>query len=491
MKSEAKLRGFSELIADGWSNVLSGIGGSKDKSGPWKNRFNVSPLILKQELAALYESEGMISRIIDIVAEDMTRAGWTIDGDGDNLLSKKCENLHLASKLTQALKWMRCFGGGLIVLDIADNQTWDQPYNWQKGKFPVRALRTYSSARTVVTAEDYNSDPGSNWFEELEYFTIKRLYGPTFRVHSSRCVVLKGRPVPDAMEVQSYPVETRYWGLSIIQTLFQSSAAFGAFVAGIGHLGQEMTIGKYTISNLEELVADNDWKSLRARMRIIDESKSLVNAVLLGPNEKYERDSLSFAGVPEILDRLMQLVSAYSDGIPVSRLFGRSSAGLNSNGDGDGRDYYNMIENKQGAYLKGPLLQLLQAINVGEGYPVPQDELTVTFKPVWSPSQQEQVKMRLDVSTTDLNYIQMGVLQPDQIFQTRFKNGYSTEYQIEGDFTGPPEEDPEVTEALNKTGSKGPDLTGSQGGNTGNEPQNGKGGNEPGGPLTQPEKGGG
>lgn len=461
--TEAKLRGFTELVMDGWSNVLSGVGGNKDKTSPWKNKFSSSPIIQKQELANLYESEGMIARIIDTVAEDMTRAGWTIDGDGKNVLAKKCENIGLNTKVTQALKWMRCFGGALIVLDIADGQSWETPFNWQKTKAPIRALRVYSSARTIITPEDYNSDPGSVWFEELEYFTVRRLYGATFKVHASRCIVFKGKPVPDIADNQSYSVEARYWGLSIVQTMFQSAAAFGAFVAGLGQMGQEVSIGKYTISNLEELVAENDWKSIRQRIRIIDESKSIINAVLLGPNEKYERDTLSFAGVPEVLDRLMQLVSAYSDGIPVSRLFGRSAAGLNSNGDGDGRDYYNMIENKQGAYLKAPLLQLLQAINAGEGYPVPSDELALTFKPVWAPSQQEQVKMRLDVSNTDKNYIDTGVLLPEQVFQTRFKNGYSTEYQIESDFTGAPEPDEEFDLPTD------PNPEDKQGGNTGNE----------------------
>lgn len=475
----AELRGVAELIRDGWANVLSGIGSLRDKTNPWANQYKAGPLLLAPELASIYESDGLLVRVVDIIAEDMIRAGWTIAGDEKNELGMICKQLHLAPKLVQALKWMRLFGGALIVLDINDGKTWDQPYDWTKSRYPVRALRVYSAARTVIMPTDYNADPGSNWFEELEYFTVRRVYGQTFRVHASRCVVLKGRPVPDCLENHTYTASMRYWGMSVIQTMFQNTAAFSAFVAGIGHLGQEITIGKYTISNLEELVAAGNWKALRTRIRIIDESKSVINAVLLGPNEKYERDSLSFAGVGEVFDRYLQLVSAYSDGIPISRLFGKTAGGLASNGDGDGRDYYNMIENKQPAYLEGPLLQILQAINAGADSVVNPSDLAVTFNPTWTPSQSETTKMRLDVANTDKVYMDSGVLSPEQVFNTRFKNGYSTEYQIEGDFE-PPEYDAPLPDSPTQ------ELEGQQGGKPGNEPPGGPG--EPGGGK-QPEQG--
>lgn len=442
----AKLRDAWELVKDGWSNVLSGIGGGSDKAAGL--HYRPSQLIPRFELAAMYESEGLIGRIVDIVAEDMVRAGFNITGDEDGKLMKKLKDLHLTAKIATALKWMRLFGGALIVLDIKDGLPWDQPYDWTKGKpSQVRGIRVYSAARTIIASSDFVTDTTSSWFEDVERFTIKRLYGPTFQVHASRCIVLKGKPLPDTNELTGYDLDTRYWGLSVVQSLFQTTSSFGAFVEAIGHLGQEMVIGKYTISNLEDLVAENDWKSIRQRIRIIDESKSIIHAVLLGPTEKYERDSLTFTGVPEVLDRLMMLVSAYSDGIPVSRLFGRSSAGLNSNGDGDGRDYYDMIGSKQTAYLEQPLLQLIQMVNAGEGGIVNGDELGITFKPVWVPSQSDLITMRKTVADTDKIYNDMGTLDNEQIFNTRFKNGYSTEYQIEGDYEEP-EEDPDMVAQL-------------------------------------------
>ncbi len=444
---QAKLRDLSELVKDGWANILSGMGGMGDKGR--MTHYQASDLIPRQELAAMYESDGLTTRIVDIVAEDMVRAGWTINGDEDGDLAKKCKDLHLSQKLTQALKWVRLFGGSLIVLDIQDGLPWDQPYDWKKGRAaPVRALKVYSAARVIVAQSDYSSDTASTWFEEVERFTIKRLYGPTFQVHASRCIVLKGRPIPDTNELAGYDLDHRYWGSSVLQSIQDATKNFGSFISAIGHLGQEMTIGKYTISNLEDLVAMNDWKSIRNRMRIIDESKSSIRAVLLGPTEKYERDSLTFTGIPDVLDRLMCVVSAYSDGIPVSRLFGKSASGLNANGDGDARDYYDMVGSKQTSYLEAPLLQLLQCINSGEGGIVDVDELGVTFRPIWTPSQSELVTMRKTVAETDKLYLDMSVLEAEQVFNTRFKNGYTVEYNLDGDYVEP-EPDPLEVAAQN------------------------------------------
>lgn len=435
---QAKLRDIADLVKDGWANILTGLNGPGDKGKA--GHFLSSRLITRPELAAMYESNGLTTRIVDIVAEDMVRAGWTIGGDEEGDLAKISKDLKLAQQLTLALKWVRLFGGALVVLDIQDGKPWDQPVD-PKAKYPVRAIKVYSAARTIISSSDFSQDTASSWFEEVERFTIKRLYGPTFQVHASRCIVLKGRAIPDTNDLGGYDIDTRYWGQSVMQPLYEATRDLGQFLAGIGHLGTEMTIGKYTISNLEDLVAMNDWKSIRNRIKIIDESKSVIRAVLLGPTEKYERDSLTFTGIPDILDRLMMIVSAYSDGIPVSRLFGRSASGLNSNGEGDSQNYYDTIGAKQSAHLEGPLLSILQRINAGAGSPVKEEDLTVTFLPVWTPSQQELVTMRKTVADTDKVYVDMGILNEEQVFNTRFKGGYTLEYSIEGDWEEPEEDE--------------------------------------------------
>lgn len=428
---------------DGWGNIISGLAGRGDKLT--KSTFKSTRILHRTEIAEILAGDGVGARIVKCVPNDMTRNGWTFTGDEDGKLYKALKDLKATSQLTRAMVWARAFGGALVMMDIADGKPIDQPYD-PKSKAPVRGLKVFSSARTIITSTDFSTDPQSPYFEDLERFTIQRLYAEPFQVHASRCLVFKGEPLPDIPEQLGFDLETRYWGMSVLQQAVLYLAAFGTFYGSLGHLGQEMTIGKYTISNLDNLVAANDWKSIKNRLRIIDEQKSVIHAVLLGKEEKYERDSLTFTGVPEVLDRMMVVISA-ATGIPVTKFWGRSSAGMNATGEGDSRDYYDMIRADQSNYLEPPLLKLAQTVNLGIGSPVSPEELTVEFDPVWSPTASEQATIQKTVMETDKGYVDAGILDAEQVFNNRFKNGYTPMYQIEGDFVES-EDDPEMIAQL-------------------------------------------
>lgn len=429
---------------DGWGNIISGLAGRGDKLT--KSTFKSTRILHRTEIAEIMSGDGIGARIVKCVPNDMTRNGWTFTGDEDGKLYKALKDLKATSQLTRAMVWARAFGGALVMMDIADGKPIDQPYD-PKSKAPVRGLKVFSSARTIITSTDFSTDPQSPYFEDLERFTIQRLYAEPFQVHASRCLVFKGEPLPDIPEQLGFDLETRYWGLSVLQQVALYLAAFGTFYGSLGHLGQEMTIGKYTISNLDNLVAANDWKSIKNRLRIIDEQKSVIHAVLLGKEEKYERDSLTFTGIPEVLDRMMVAISA-ATGIPVTKFWGRSSAGMNATGEGDSRDYYDMIRADQGNYLEPPLLKLAQTVNLGIGSPANPDELAVEFDPVWSPTAAEQATIQKTVMDTDVGYVNAGILDPEQVFNNRFKNGYTPLYQIDGDFIESDDTDPEMIAQL-------------------------------------------
>lgn len=433
---------------DAWGNVLSGLSGRSDKST--KNVFGPSRLLHEDELGWIYASNGIGTKIIDLLPDDMTRAGWTFTGDEDGKIGKALKDIGTAKHLNRAMKWARLFGGALVILDIADGQPYELPYNWEKGKAPIRGMRVFSSARTEMTTFDFSADPQSRWFEDLEVHTVKRLYGAPFRVHASRCLVFRNwHPVPDTQNQSGYELRTRYWGLSAMQAIFESISTFGTFYQGIGHLGHELTIGKYTISNLDQMVAENDIKSLKNRMRIIEEQKSILHAVLLGKEERYDRDSLTFAGVPEVMDKLMTVTASVA-GYPVTKLWGTSAKGLSATGEGDSRDYYNHVEAEQVNILEAPLTRLAQMMNLNLGTPVKQDELGVKFNPVWTPSAEALVAMQKTVADTDKVYLDAGILHEEQVFNNRFKNGWTSGYSIEGEYVEPeePEIDPEMQAQL-------------------------------------------
>jgi len=67
---------------------------------------------------------------------------------------------------------------------------------------------------------------------------------------------------------------------------------------------------------------------------------------MLDALEEYASKSASFGGLPDILDRFMQLASA-AVGIPMTLYFMISPGGLNATGASDTRAYYDKVKVEQ------------------------------------------------------------------------------------------------------------------------------------------------
>lgn len=420
--------------ADGWTSVFSKLGmRGVDKS------VSVSPavvtLLSDRELAMIYAGDGLGAKIADVVADDAMRNGFKILGDDeDESLLKLTEEVGLDEAVLLGHKYTRAFGGALLVA-MYDNDS--NPL--EKPPSPgatVTGFKVYSSARVQITQTDIVTDTRSPYFDDIEVFSVQRRGGGPIQYHASRCYAMKGIHVPDAVELE-YTSAQLYWGMPVIQRAYQALSNFGAFFQAIGHLGQEMVIGKYRIANLEKLLLANDAKAIETRMEIINTSKSVLRAVLLGKDEEYTRDSLSFTGVPEVFDRLCAVLSG-SVSIPVTKLVGRSAAGMNATGEGDSRDYYDLVKASQRHDLRGPLQWGAEQID--RVTKITKDH-SIEFHPVWTPSQKEELEMRERQQKIDAGYIADAVYTSDEVRSNRFVGGYSFDTRLEEDTAPPSPED--------------------------------------------------
>lgn len=426
-------RGDRAVRTDGWESVLSGFGiKGRDKSV--SVNFGEVELLSDRTLRNMYLGDGTAARIVNCVAEDMVRNSWRIQGDDANeTLYKLGETVGITAAVTDAIRWQRLYRGALIV-KIFDGERGAVDRPARKG-LRLAKLRVYPASSVDLARSTWVDD-------EVEVFHIKKNFGGELRVHASRCEIFKSIPIPPD-EHDTIQLTYRYWGVSELQAPYQALRNFAAFVHGIGICGQEMAISKYRLSNLQQILATKDMAALYTRMAAIEASKSQVNAVLLGKDEEWERDQLSFVGLPETFDRLAMLISGAS-GVPITKLFGRSAAGLNSTGEGDSRDYYDKLNSQQAIFL-GPLLSRLYGA-LGSNV----QDLEMFFHPVWTPSQEELIKMRKTQAETDAIYMQGSsskadplkpgstdkdgepVLTVQEVRESRFRGGYSFETVIEG-----------------------------------------------------------
>ncbi len=413
---------------DAWKNILAGIGSHKDKSSLPVDSVPGFPRMVDVQLEALYYTDGRIKNAVNIVAEKMMQNGFEVEGD-DGSLFKAFGKLNGPAAFTEALKWTRIFGGAIIVLDVSGAGEWDTPWDPSKGG-KIRELRVYPRTRVELGMMETVKMPESLYFEKYERYILRSASGTTFTVHASRCLIFKSTTKVDAAFPGWLDYE-RFWGLSSIYEGLEDAHHFGTTVQGISHLVKECSIVKYKMSNLEQLVAENDYKSIETRMEAIDEQKSIINGVMLGEGEDCTRENFSFAGLPEIWDRqAMSVAGSYR--IPVTLLFGRSAAGMNATGQGDDDNFNSYIAGLQQTQALPPLLQLMGILNAGlKAVYVSDGSLTINFNPLSKRDQKADAETREIQSRTDKNYMEAGVLSQEEVRKNRFVGGYALDTSVD------------------------------------------------------------
>ena len=423
------MKNLSSLFRlDAWKNVLAGIGSRKDKSTLPVDSVPGFPRLVDVQLEALYYTDGRIKNAVNIIAEKMMQNGFEVEGD-DGSLFKAFGNLNGPAAFTEALKWTRVFGGAIIVLDVAGAGEWDTPWDPSKGG-KIRELRVYPRTRVELGMMETVKMPESLYFEKYERYILQSASGTFFTVHASRCIIFKSVTKVDAAFPGWLDYE-RFWGLSAIYEGLEDAHHFGTTVQGISHLVKECSIVKYKMSNLEQLVAENNYKAIETRMEAIDEQKSIINGVMLGEGEDCTRENFSFAGLPEIWDRqAMSVAGSYR--IPVTLLFGRSAAGMNATGQGDDDNFNSYIAGLQQIQVLPPLLKLMGILNAGlKAVDVSDGSLTINFNPLSKRDQKADAETREIQSRTDKNYMDAGVLSQEEVRKNRFVGGYALDTSVE------------------------------------------------------------
>ena len=158
-----------------------------------------------------------------------------------------------------------------------------------------------------------------------------------------------------------------------------------------------------TIANLVDLVAAGGAETLRSRIQLMDLARSVCRAILVdAEKESFERVATSFAGLPEVMDKLMMRMSAAAEQ-PVTLLYGRSPAGMNATGESDIRGWYDNVAEGQTDELKPRLERLLTLMFLAKDSPtrgVVPSQWCIEFNPLWLPTDKEEADTKKVIADT-------------------------------------------------------------------------------------------
>lgn len=453
MKKQALIR------TDSWSNLVVGLGGVADKSK--YTEIGELNFLDDASITVMYANDGLSARIVNVIADDMTRE-W-IDLEEHEDVQEALESINAEEKFNEALRWQRLYGGALMIIGAMDGRKLDRPLDIAKIK-AIEYLKVVDRTDICISECKFYTDPNKPKFGQVEVYKINTYvngqYIPMF-VHESRCIAFHNEPMPSRMR-EYVDNNHRHWGMSSLQTIYETLRDLGGINQSIVSVLYEFVVGKYKIAHLAEMMSmPGGEAAVVKRIEIMNYAKSVLNSVMLdAEGEDYTRDYASLAGLPEIIDRFMLSLSG-ATGIPVTRLYGRSPAGLNATGENDLRNYYDLVEANQRNRLKNPIQRLLELVCAWKKIKtVPK----VVFNSLYQMTEQEFVDVEAKKATTkqteantQMTYVNMGALDPDEVrHETLGKSGSVIPEEPEDpddegfDYGGDPRKQPKKKEGKEK-----------------------------------------
>jgi phage-related protein (TIGR01555 family) len=421
------------IRADGLQNVFTGMGTSRDKT----TRTTVKPVSFMghEDLEGLY-AHWLMRRIVDLVADECTREGFEIlfGGEGVNAetlsgVEQAIEDLEILSFFNEAAKTSRLYGGSALLLYIDDGRPSDMPVD----KNNIRAVEGMDcldrhQIAPIISEESLYDYSKATYYQIISGDLIQQ---PNLRaIHKDRILRFDGIWLPYRTRQKNYG-----WGMSVLQSVYDSFKHYYSGTASIATLLTEFDIFVHKVRGLASMLAAGKEGQVRDRLQLNDMSKSIYRGYAIdAEKEELAFVSRQFGGVSEILEKLRIDVIAAA-GIPHTLLFGQSPSGLGATGRSEERDFAKTCHHYQETNFRKPLTKLMEYIMLSKTGPtggkVP-DNWRVSFKPLFEMNERELADVRARVAAVDARYIQVGVLTPQEVADSRFgKSEYSIETTID------------------------------------------------------------
>ena len=399
--SDSLPRFANHVQSSGYVNRASGLGTSRDKGA--QGAFSHGTLDVYQ-IDAAYRSSWLARKGVDTPALDMLRQGWScgLGSEDETRLMKEWKRLDGDRHNRQALIWSRLHGGAAIYIGTED-QDLSQPINPETlGAGGVTYLT--SIPRHYIHAVHIETDPISPAFGTPRHYQIASSSTSGQAIHHSRIIRYVGLDRPGFIGTL-----TEFWGDSVLEPVFQTLLDFAAGQRSIANILQEASLDVWSMQGFMQGLAANAAyeEALKDRVRIAMEMKSLLNALILDSEDNYDKKPANFAGLDKIGMMHLKLVAA-SFGMPITKFLGHAPQGLNATGEGDERNYYDMISSLQENTLRPALEKLYGVIKPSAGLAYDKGELS--FNPLRQMSEKDLADIsKIKAETLDIQ-IRSGVM---------------------------------------------------------------------------------
>lgn len=483
-----------ETRFDGWLSLLTGLGtAARDR----RESVSFCPdYISWGQAEKLWEGDDLAARIIETLPDEMIREGFDLqitDNDADDgqgpdadytgedppdkpiLVKMKAvarkpgadlkkevehqwEELGLLDALHKALTFEGAYGGAAILIGANDGSpSLETPLVPER----VRGVNflTVMEPREIQPVLWYGDPRAPKYNRPAVYQltpsspgnTIDRANAQaTIRIHESRLIVFDGIRVTNRLHARNGG-----WGDSIMTRVYRVLRDFNLSWAAAGSLVVDFAQAVYKMKGLNDLLGDDPKDLFKTRMLGMNMARSVANVTMVDSEDEFTRIITPTQGLPDLLDRFTQRL-AMAAGLPLPLLAGESPGGLNASGaSGDQlRMFYDRAKSKQKRRLVPAIRRVTALIMMALGGEPAQ--WTIEPRPLWQPTQKEQIETRKIQSDIDIAMLDRSVVSAQEVREARY-GGKAYSYEtplIENEDDAPMPTDDEIAEYAAQAGAK-------------------------------------
>lgn len=403
--------------------------------------YGFNPVTLVRTLLEwIHRGSWLGGAAVDIVADDMTRAGieyhTSLDPDDvENMLAAE-SRLNLWGSLNSAFKWSRLYGGSLVVM-LIDGQNPATPLRLETiGKDQLKGFLVLDRWMVEPSMEKLIATYGPSMGLPVEYRVNTYAPGLALKtIHYSRLMRIEGIELPYWQKLSN-----NLWGLSVIERLYDRMIAFDSATTGASQSVYKSFLRTLKLDGLREAImaGGEALAGVSAQVNFMRRFQGIEGISVIDADDEFQIDgATNFAGIAEALGQFGQQISGALQ-MPLTRLFGQSPSGFSA-GDSEIRTYYDGIKHQQEKYRE-PLTTFLTVMAKSEGVPLPED-FGFEFNSLW---QLDEVQ-KSDIAAKDATTIG-GMFDSGIIGRKTALSELRTSSRITGRFTTITDEDIESAE---------------------------------------------
>jgi len=405
---------------DGFINLLKSFGSSNDTRTQTKYGHTPRITTLYNMLDDLYATSWLSAKVVDIPVEDALREGRTFNlgKDDEEIDTDKLKTLNdfyiqVDEKIELGLKYARIFGGAALILVSTDNDLAKPITNMQQNDLINIAVVDASQ----LTPQMLDRNPLSKDYLKPTGYTV---IGSSQVIHSSRVIYIDGVTTTNReREINNG------FGSSIYERIHKNIEDATQTTVAIRNLVEQSNLDIVKMDGLNSAVASNSEDTVKERIQILSQMKSMLNTVAIDGKDDYVNIAKNFSTLDKIQMNMFMIVSAAAD-IPFTRYMGKSADGQNATGEGDLRNYYDSVKAKIQIGKMKKIYDVLDPIINLHLFGV-NEPFDYEFNPLYQTSEKEQADIDKVQADTYVAYIDRGVLTDDDVLKELQKQGKFTD----------------------------------------------------------------